>query len=268
MGEATKAEDQSSLYAKKKQNAALLAAQYTVGKRVMEICSVLVFSTALLYCVFRVLTVIERHQWWIPIAAYLVTSIFADLYSGLIHWASDTWGTVDTPVFGKTFIRSFREHHVEPFQICKHDLIELNGDNCLIAGPLLAVLCLVRVPTGDAGLFLLCFLANLLVWVAITNQIHQWSHQAKPSRIIALLQDYSVILSRRVHNVHHATPFDRYYCITTGWLNPILGGIGFWKRLENHISSATGAMPRQDDAYWTAQDWQGPNAGEPSMGKE
>jgi ubiquitin-conjugating enzyme E2 variant len=90
----------------------------------------------------------------------------------------------------------------------------------------------------------------------------------KPPKFIALLQDYHIILSRKSHQIHHHTPFDRYYCITTGWLNPLLGAIGFWKRLENAITAATGCIltfflqyyiltyadyPRQDDAKWTVQ---------------
>lgn len=62
-----------------------------------------------------------------------------------------------------------------------------------------------------------------------------------------------ILLSKKNHQVHHHNPFDRYYCITTGWLNPILGSIAFWKRMEIMITRTTGAIPREDDAFWTVQ---------------
>ena len=31
-----------------------------------------------------------------------------------------------------------------------------------------------------------------------------------------------------VHQVHHTAPFDRYYCITTGWLNPAIEKLGWF----------------------------------------
>ncbi len=178
----------------------------------------------------------------------------ADLFSGLVHWGADTWGTLETPFVGKTFIRSFREHHVDPFKITCHDIVETNGDNCMIAAVPLAMLAFSQIDHKTTDVFIVCFLTLLCVWVSLTNQvhahshclfttqIHKWAHMIKPPAAVAFLQDYRIILSRKNHQVHHHTPFDRYYCITTGWLNPVLGAIGFWKRVENVITATTGRI--------------------------
>jgi len=242
-------------FSKRKENAVALAQSYTTGKRAGEIISVTLYVLLLAVTLYNIYPHLKLQNLWIIVVACVFAMTLADLVSGLVHWGADTWGTLDTPFVGKTFIRSFREHHLDPFRITVHDVIETNGDNCMTTLPLLAILAFkVDIRDENAGdLFKVWFIAFLCIWVSLTNQIHKWAHMIKPPKFVALLQDWYIILPRKNHQIHHHTPFDRFYCITTGWLNPLLGSIGFWKRMENTITWLTGEIPRKDDAFWTVQ---------------
>jgi len=241
-------------WAKRKENASVLASQYSSGKRFGEYLSVFSFLLFLSVTLFKLFPLLRKENLWVLAAASATAMILADLYSGLVHWGADSWGNLKTPFVGKTFIRSFREHHVDPFQITRHDWVETNGDNCMLTVPALMVLSFINIVEGsNKEIFLFFFMTMLALFVALTNQFHKWAHMLKPSTGVAWLQNHNIILSRKNHQIHHHTPFDRYYCITTGWLNPLLGSIGFWKRIENTITWITGLVPREDDAYWTVQ---------------
>ena len=150
----------------------------------------------------------------------------------------DTWGTPDWPVVGKAFIRPFREHHVDQTSITRHDFVEINGANCLVSIPIQVGTLLIPLNEGHVTLlFASAFLGSLIIWVFATNQLHKWSHMTTPAppKVIQWLQRYRVILSPGHHRMHHQEPYNKYFCITTGWLNPLLQRIGFFGFLERRI---------------------------------
>jgi len=245
----------------------ILKSGYSTTKRMMEIfCVVFYFGVVLswgLYQAFSLAMDQYRHyqesgteNLYVPfhvdltlqiIVGILVGMLTADFVSGVLHWGADTWGSIDWPVVGQTFIRSFREHHIAPQAMCKHDFIETNGDNCLVA----AVIGIIPLLFYTNNLFMtLCFVFFGLL-AAYTNQIHKWSHMYKVPAVVKFLQSTGIILSRGNHNIHHKSPFDTYYCITTGWLNLPLQQIQFWRMMETVVTMLTGLIPRSDDMKWT-----------------
>lgn len=101
----------------------------------------------------------------------------------------------------------------------------------------------------ELHVFLGCFACA----IAMTNQIHAWCHQPASSLnpVVRGLQKLGLILNHEEHMKHHAKPYDKSYCITTGWLNRFLDQIAFWRGLERIIQQTTGMMPREDDQKWT-----------------
>lgn len=175
----------------------------------------------------------------------------ADFGSGFAHWLFDRYGTEQTPIVGQNFIKPFREHHVDPKGMTKHDFVETNGNNCIATAPVVAV-GLACDLTTQHGLFWAMFCGAMSLFVFGTNQFHKWSHQDALPGWVRLLQDAHLILGVRHHDVHHTAPFDRYYCITSGLLNPLLTRIRFFPRVEALILKLTGVRAGQGDAAYVA----------------
>jgi hypothetical protein len=221
-----------------------LATGYGTPQLLLDVFGISVFFICQIALVNRLWHTFEAG----PIVIILLTIagyISADFLSGLIHWTCDTWGTDRMPILGKTFIRPFREHHVDQTAITRHSFIETNGTNCFVS--LVALIPALFIPLTFWGTILIAYLVALTLSIFGTNQFHKWAHQTNPPVIIRWLQKHRVILSPDHHSTHHTSPYDRYYCITTGWLNPILARTGFFRYAERLITKITGAIPRQDD---------------------
>jgi len=181
--------------------------------------------------------------------------LLADFVSGMVHWLADTWGTVEIPILGPALLRPFREHHIDPAAITRHDFIETNGDPFAMMIPwMLRVTYKFMTFTPEAiqaEYNFLMFLFLAAIFISLTNQSHKWSHTyfGLPW-CITLLQDLHLLLPRRHHRVHHVSPHETYYCITTGWLNRAMEAVGFWPALETIVTALTGAQPRVDDMAW------------------
>lgn len=252
---ATNPQEEGQSFKGKKEGAQILATGYTPAKRRLEIISVTAASILMLiYFVQLILNYPSVGLKSVFLAIFLGI-LSADFGSGLVHWGADSWGSIDIPVFGKAFIRPFREHHVDPTAITRHDIIETNGDNCLL------IILPFFLQTWKYLSFSAASLEKSYIWdvylyslgffVTLTNQFHKWSHTyfGLP-RWVTILQEMHLILPKKHHRVHHVAPHETYFCITTGWLNYPLECIRFWTSLEWMIEKMSGYRPRVDDLKW------------------
>lgn len=166
------------------------------------------------------------------LAGYLL----ADFLAGSVHWLADRYFDPETPILGPMLIAPFREHHVDPGSIGRHDFFEVSGNNALVTTPL--VLLLFALPAShDFGSSLTCILGlSLTVALVATNQFHGWAHAATPPRFARVLHAFGLVLTPERHAVHHRSGFDRAYCVTSGWLNPLLDRAQFFHRIEKRFS--------------------------------
>lgn len=196
------------------------------------------FPIVFALCVyFSVNRLYELELLWLVVLAIPIAHLSGDLVSGFVHWAADTYGSENTPVVGQSLIKPFRMHHLYPRDICVHNLVSTVGNTCILAVPVLA-LCLYLLWITDHGLLAFIILCTTLMAAATvaTNLFHKWAHQESPSKGIRLLQRMRLVLDPDHHQLHHTQPFDKHYCITNGWLNPLLNKIGFFRKIEAILS--------------------------------
>ena len=223
-----------------------LAAGYTRTYAWFNRIGVFLGATFALLFAQRVIDVAQDAQLIGMVAVTILGILSADLLTGLIHWGCDTWGRVDLPFIGQTLIRTFREHHVDPQSITRHDWAEINGEACW-GGTLVFGILLGTLPLSPDNVYAAWWTTSFIIAAMVTNQFHKWAHMPKPPALAKILQRGHLILTPKDHRHHHTRPFVHSYCITTGWMNPLLNTIGFWRGLERLLHQKSGMLPREDD---------------------
>ena len=190
-------------------------------------------------------------HWWSPLVI-VVAALAADLVSGLVHWAADTWFSENMPVLGRRFLRPFRVHHINPDDFLRRDFVDCNGDVATLNIPILMAALAIpeTVLSGAPSLALVTFALVSLP----TNQVHQWAHMPSPPAFVRWLQRHGAILSIEAHASHHDAPYVANYCIATGWCNRWLTAIDFFPRCECLITRVVGLQPRSDERAF-AERW-------------
>jgi hypothetical protein len=205
---------------------------YGRGHRALEIASIAVFFVALVSLGYRTVDAIDGADHWPVGISVLGGYLLADFLSGVAHWAGDTVGDERTVFLGPNFVKPFRQHHLDPKDITRHDFIETNGNSCIVAAPVVMGLAFFVPGSPGFWLYLAVLLGSAALFVFLTNQFHKWAHADAAPRAVRWLQRAGVILSPRHHAIHHASPHDKYYCITVGWMNPVLHKVRFFRACE------------------------------------
>ena len=150
--------------------------------------------------------------WWPLLAAAALAGLCAaDAATGFTHWA-----------------------------FTRHGFLEVSGNNALALTPPAWLAAPVARDFGSelgASLALAFLLAGVVAAFA-SNQLHRWAHVERAPAAARWLQHRGWIVSPEAHALHHRGPHDRAYCVTTGWMNPLLDGLGVFRTLERALGKA------------------------------
>ena len=201
----------------------------------LEYSTTLLFPVLFVSCLYLSIThLYQLQRYWLAALGIPLGLVFSDLVTGLLHWAADTYGSPETPVLGPSIVKGFRLHHSYARDITTHNLVTTVGTSCIFAVPVL-LLCLGLMwlmPYSNWLALIGCWLTLLAGASVAANEFHKWAHQERPSTIARWLQRSRLVLEPSHHERHHTEPFNMHYCITTGWLNPLLNRIKFFRKLE------------------------------------
>lgn len=162
-----------------------------------------------------------------------------DFVSGLVHWAEDTFGTVDTPIVGRWIIAPNVLHHDDALAFVGKSWLASSWDLTLAS----AVTVLVSLAIGAFHWTVLLFAFA----AANANEIHKWNHLGRRAPIIARALWWTRLLQRPKHHAeHHRGAKNTRYCVVTPLVNPILDGVRFWRGLERCLVPILGAPRRED----------------------
>lgn len=191
---------------------------------------------------------------WPVLAAVVLTGLLlADFFSGLLHWAFDTWFTEHTPFMGR-MVLLVREHHVYPQHIFRYRFYYEAGSvswaSLAHTGPVIGFVTLGSGEVGAVGYSAVLISVMISFLTLFMLEFHKLGHRKSKSRLVLFLQRWHLLMSVRHHGQHHRDAHDTKYCLINGWADRLCDSTGFWRGVERLISSITGATPRSNDDEW------------------
>ena len=122
---------------------------------------------------------------------------------------------------------------MHPQRITGYRFIEQDTTNFFLLLLPLAVAFWLGAPQPESvgALFWCCCLLGLATGSFGTNLFHKWAHERKPPVVVRWLQRSGLILEPERHQRHHRD-YSRGFCVTSGWMNPLLDALRFFPRVE------------------------------------
>ena len=181
--------------------------------------------------------------------AFAAATFAADLTSGLLHWAFDTWFSTTKGAF-RRMVSIVREHHVKPDEIFTFRFATDSGMLSWFGGSGAFVLLMLSRAVGDRPVVVVSLCLAAVIYsldVALMFEYHKWGHRRRRGRIARAAQRCGLLLSPDHHLRHHRGEHDSHYCLINGLADRTLGAWGLFRGLERVISAVTGAVPRAED---------------------
>jgi len=197
----------------------------------------------------------DRHPtaWWGVALAVLAGLYVADLVSGLLHWAFDTWFHEDIK-FVRRMVLQVREHHVYPQRIFRihftHDAGTLSWIALILTAPVLAWAIFGAGAESALSAYAILAAGVFSPVLVFMLETHKCGHRAKNPPWVRLLQKSGLLLATPHHMRHHSGNHDVNYCIVNGWADRTLGRLGLFRGLEWLVARLAGAVPQENDHDW------------------
>jgi ubiquitin-conjugating enzyme E2 variant len=195
---------------------------YSKKQRALEYLSIGFFFLLASWSIWRLAAEVEGQMIQVLLITLPLSWLASDLLSGFLHWALDSLGSVKTPIVGQSFIRPFREHHLDPKEMTRHDFVETHGSSCFAALPFLLASSLMGLDSDGSQLFQ-GFLITIALAALATNQCHKWAHMDTDSvpGLVRWAQQIHLFLPPSHHQLHHRAPYNTHFCMSNGLLNPL-----------------------------------------------
>ncbi len=146
--------------------------------------------------------------------------VATDLISGILHVILDNPRSLEIPQI-RGLAEGFQRHHETPSRIYEMPLYEhlyvMHMPLTFLFGAVLAV--------RDGRTYVV--FVSMVIALHLMQMAHLWAH-LPPDRVprtVRVLQRTGVLLSKPQHDQHHVDPYDRDFCIMTGWCNRPLNAV-------------------------------------------